>query len=929
MNDLNNKVSNDYNPADIEPKWQARWEQDKLYKAVVDWEKPKHYALTMLPYPSGDLHIGHWFAMTPSDARARFMRMRGYNVMFPMGFDAFGLPAENAAVQRGIHPATWTSANIERMRGQLRTMGAMFDWDREIVSADPEYYRWTEWFFKTLYEHDMAYRGEAMVNWSPTLQTVLANEQVIDGKDERTGQPVIQKMMTQWFFRYTRYADELLDFSNIDWPEPLRIMQTNWIGRSEGAHVIFQTESGDSIVVYTTRPDTLWGATFMVLAPEHALVEKITTEEQRAAVKEYKAQTARVTEIERTAENREKTGVFTGAYAINPVSQERIPIWIADYVMVSYGSGAIMAVPSGDQRDFDFARKFGLKIIPVIQSEGEHFDGETMTEAYSGAGFMINSGPFNGILSNGEKGRKNPAIAAVIDWLAEKGIGREAVNYRLRDWLISRQRYWGSPIPTIYTVDGTIETVPDDQLPVLLPDDVEMTGFGNPLAQHESFVHTTDSQGRPARRETDTMDTFMCSSWYFLRYLSPHFDSAPFDPEEAAYWLPVDVYTGGAEHATMHLLYARWFMKAIRDSGVFDETYEVMRDNDRDPAGLLDEPFMLMRNQGQILGEERRGDTIVATGRYEGTKLFAERVHVIAPGSTPDETPEDAVVGEIMKRTENLLTVSMNGQLRTVEVVEGAKVDIPAIPGENSVNQLKHHLEIQRMSKSKGNVINPDEMVARYGADTVRAYLMFGFDWSKGGPWDTSGVQGPLRWVQDMWEIGTSTPPDTGDPETEQLIERRLHQTIEKISKRLENFEFNTVVSALMELRNELKPAVREGKLGRQSFSDTMHLTLRLMAPITPHIAEELWERLGFGYSIHTQQWPEYDPQKAAESVVPLVIMVNGRVRDRIEIAAGLAEEAAKQTALASESVRKFFNGAEPKRVIFIGGKEPKVNIVV
>ncbi len=926
---MNDENTNAYNPADIEAKWQNRWEQDKLYKAEVDWERPKHYALTMLPYPSGDLHIGHWFAMTPSDARARYMRMKGYNVLFPMGFDAFGLPAENAAVQRGIHPANWTYANIERMRKQLRTMGAMFDWDREVVSSDSEYYRWTEWFFKTLYENDMAYRGEAMVNWSPTLQTVLANEQVIDGKDERVGQPVIQKMMTQWFFRYTRYADELLDFSKIDWPESIRTMQTNWIGRSEGAHVTFHTEQGDEIKVYTTRPDTLWGATFMVLAPEHGLVEKITTDEQRKAVEAYKESTARATEIERTAENREKTGVFTGAYAINPVSQQHIPIWIADYVMVSYGSGAIMAVPAHDERDFEFARKFGLKIVPVIQPEGENFDGDTMAEAYSGPGFMINSEPFNGTLSNGEKGRKNPAIAAVIDWLAEKGIGKEAVNYRLRDWLISRQRYWGSPIPMIYTVDGTVEPVADQDLPVELPEDVEMTGFGNPLAQHESFVHTVDSQGRPARRETDTMDTFMCSSWYFLRYLSPHYDKGPFDPEEAAYWLPVDVYTGGAEHATMHLLYSRWFVKAIRDAGVFEEVREVMRDNDRDPEGLLNEPFMVLRNQGQILGEERRGDTIIATGRYEGVKLFADHVSVIPPGSTPDEVPDGAVIGEIVKRTENLLTVSMEGQLRTVEVVDGAKVEIPNIPGENTVAQLKHHLEIQRMSKSKGNVINPDEMVARYGADTVRAYLMFGFDWSKGGPWDTSGVQGPMRWVQDMWEIGTATPPETGDLETEQLIQRRLHQTIEKVTKRLENFEFNTVVSALMELRNELKPAVREGKLGRQAFSDAMHITLRLMAPITPHIAEELWARLGFDYSVHTQQWPEYDPQKAAESVVPLVIMVNGRVRERIEIAAGLAEEAAKETALASENVRKFFNGGEPRRVIFIGGKEPKVNIVV
>jgi leucyl-tRNA synthetase len=924
-------MSEKYNPQEIEPKWQQKWEADKLYRAEVDWNKPKHYALTMLPYPSGDLHIGHWFAMTPSDARARYMRMKGYNVLFPMGFDAFGLPAENAAVQRGIHPAKWTYANIERMRKQLRSMGAMFDWEREIVSCDPKYYKWTEWFFKRFYEHGLAYRGEAMVNWSPTLQTVLANEQVIDGKDERTGQPVVQKMMTQWFFRYTKYADELLNFDNIDWPEPIKIMQTNWIGRSEGAHVTFKTEQGDDIKVYTTRPDTLWGATFMVLAPEHPLVGKITTAEQVEAVEAYKAQAARATELERTAENREKTGVFTGAYAINPVNDQRIPIWIADYVMVSYGSGAIMAVPYGDQRDFEFARKYDLPIVAVVKPEGanEIPDPDQMTEAYDGPGMMVNSGKINGTYHNGEKGRKSPAIAAAIDYLKERRIGKEAINYRLRDWLISRQRYWGAPIPMVFRQDGSVEPVPDDQLPVVLPDDVKMTGYGNPLAQHEQFVNTVDSDGNPAKRETDTMDTFMCSSWYHLRYLSPNYESAPFDPEEAAYWLPVDTYTGGAEHATMHLLYTRWFNKSMRDTGMFNDTMSVMVNHGRDPEMLLDEPMLKLRNQGQILGEERKGDLVIASGRREGSKLFAERVEVVNVLPQGD-SDANTVVGEIWKRTENILTVrDQSENLHTVEVVQNARVIIPRIQGEANVNQLRHHLEIQRMSKSKGNVINPDEMVAQYGADTVRAYLMFGFDWVKGGPWDSNGVQGPARWVSDMWDIGNADVPETGNAETERLIERRLHQTIEKVAKRLENFEFNTAVSALMELRNELKPAVREGKLGKQAYLDAMNVTLRLMAPITPHIAEELWAHLGFPYSIHLQDWPQYDAEKAAEDVVPLVIMVNGKVRDRIDVPADTDEATAKAKALASETVHKFMNGGEPKRVIYIGGKEPKVNIVV
>ncbi len=439
-----------YDPQAIEPKWQQRWADDELYRSKVDWSKPKYYALTMLPYPSGDLHIGHWFAMTPSDARARFKRMQGYNVLFPMGFDAFGLPAENAAVQRGIHPATWTHANIERMRGQLGSMGMMFDWERTAVSCEPEYYRWTEWFFKQFYESGLAYRGEALVNWSPSLQTVLANEQVIDGKDERNGQPVIQKMLTQWFFRMTKYADELLEYPELDYPDPIKIMQTNWIGRSEGAKVTFRTEHGDHpIEIFTTRPDTLWGATFMVLAPEHALVNVITTEAQREAVTAYVAEAARATEIERTSEDREKTGVFTGAYAINPVNGERIPIWIADYVMISYGSGAIMAVPAHDERDFAFARKYDLEIRPVIKPDDAPAD-FCVDEAYAGAGKMIHSGKFDGTFSNGAKGRKNPAIDAVIDWLQAQGYGAELVNYRLRDWLISRQRYWGAPIPILY-----------------------------------------------------------------------------------------------------------------------------------------------------------------------------------------------------------------------------------------------------------------------------------------------------------------------------------------------------------------------------------------------------------------------------------------------------------------------------------------------
>ena len=923
-----------YDPKPIESKWQERWEADRLYRSAVDWSRPKHYALTMLPYPSGDLHIGHWFAMTPSDARARWMRMRGYNVLFPMGFDAFGLPAENAAVQRNIHPAKWTHANIERMRRQMRSMGAMFDWEREIVSCDPVYYKWTEWFFKRFWENDLAYRGEAMVNWSPTLQTVLANEQVIDGKDERNGQPVIQKMMEQWFFRYTRYAEELLRFDTLDWPEPIKIMQTNWIGRSEGARVIFHAETGDPIEIYTTRPDTLWGATFMVLAPEHPLVDKITTADQRAAVEDYRTQAAAATEIERTSEDREKSGVFTGAYAINPVNEARIPIWIADYVMITYGTGAIMAVPAHDERDFQFARKFGLLIQPVIQPEGEALDGTTMTAAHTGAGVMVNSGPFDGTESTLDKGRKNPAISAVIDWLAEKSIGREAINYRLRDWLISRQRYWGSPIPMIKRPDGTYEPVPDPDLPVLLPEEVDFLPTGrSPLTYYEPFLNTVDSDGNPATRETDTMDTFMCSSWYHLRYLSPHYDSAPFDPEEAAYWLPVDVYTGGAEHATMHLLYTRWFNKALRDLGVFDETMEIMRDNERDPEGLLDEPMLMLRNQGQVLGAEQQGDFILASGRFEGNKLFADHVRVI---NVPSDTPRgfEGVVGEIMKRTENILTVEMAGVLRTVEVMEGAQIDIPAIPGENTVNQLRQHLEIQRMSKSKGNVVNPDELVDQFGTDTVRAYLMFAFDWEKGGPWDPDGIKGPARWISDVWDMVQAGPPNpgAGDPAVNRDVERKVHQAIDQVTRGLEGFSFNTAIAGLMTLRNQMQAFIKGGQVGAAVWHEAMRSMLLLMAPITPHMAEELWACIGEAYSIHQQPWPTYDADKAREDATTLVVQAGKKVVERISVPVDIAEEQARELALASEGVRRLLNGGEPKKVIFIAGRngqEPKINIVI
>lgn len=855
MNENNKDIS--YNPNAIEKKWQAKWEADKLYRAVIDESRPKHYALTMLPYPSGDLHIGHWYAMTPPDARARFKRMQGYNVMFPMGFDAFGLPAEGAAIKHNIHPKIWTYQNIERMEKQMRTMGAMFDWEREAISSDPEYYKWTQWFFIQLYKKGLAYRKKASVDWCPKDNTTLAREQV-KGEDrvcDRCGTPVIKKELEQWFFKATKYADELLHFDGIDWPEFIKVSQTNWIGRSEGASVQFPvaseqssvvsnqssvdseqseliTDNSSLITIFTTRPDTLWGATFMVISPEHPLVEKITTPENAQTVSEYKAQAAKQTDIQREAKDKEKTGVFTGGYAINPVNDERIPIWVADYVLMSYGTGAIMAVPAHDERDFEFARKFGLKIVPVIQPEGVKLNGDTMEHAYEHEGVMINSGQFNGTQATNDKGLKNPAIKAVIEYLEKKGIGKRDVNYRYRDWLISRQRFWGAPIPMVHCEKHGWNPLPDEQLPVLLPDDItewKPTGE-SPLKFHPTWKDgTCPICGEYAMRETDTMDTFMCSSWYFLRYLSPHNDKAPFDDAEYNYWMPVDTYTGGSEHANMHLLYFRFFHKALRDMGITEGN----------------EPTMQLRNQGMVLAEDN-----------------------------------------------------------------------------------------SKMSKSKGNVVAPDVLVQKYGADTVRAYLMFFARWQQGAPWDSNGIEGTARWIRRVWTLLTdsasTTPtidsaPSTSDSaldEVKKNLRRRVHQTLKRITHDFEHFEFNTVVSSLMELMNEMYKAREAGAVGTPEWNEAVEIYIKMMAPVAPHITEELWTvQLGRPYSIHQQSWPQVDEAAAKDDSIEIPVQINGKVRDRIIVSADASEEEIRNAALASETIQKYLEGKAPKKVIVAKGR--------
>ena len=808
-------------PSNIETKWQEKWQADGLYDANIDPTKPKHYALTMLPYPSGDLHIGHWYAMTPSDARARFMRMNGFNVMFPIGFDSFGLPAENAAIKNKVHPKQWTYKNIDFMRAQLRSMGAMWDWRREAISADPEYYRWTQWFFTMLYKNGLAYRKMSPVDFCPNCNTTLAREQVWgdDRHCERCETPVIKKDLDQWFFRTTSYAEELLDYSGMDWPERVRTLQTNWIGKSQGASVIFPTEDEDPLEVFTTRPDTLWGATFMVLSPEHPLVNKLTTPSQIEAIQEYKLQATRLSDIEREAVGKDKTGVFTGSYAINPANGEKIQIWIADYVLMSYGTGAIMAVPAHDQRDFEFARKYGLEVRVVIQPDGvDALDGASMPESVPASGTMVNSGPLTGTPAD-------HAVSAAIRFLEEKGTGKASTNYKLRDWLISRQRYWGAPIPMIYCEQCGWNPVPVDQLPVLLPDDVEWKPTGeSPLKLHPTWKNTTCPVcNKPAVRETDTMDTFMCSSWYHLRYLSPKYDQGPFDPAEYDYWMPVDTYTGGIEHANMHLIYTRFFHKAGRDMGVMKGR----------------EPMTQLRNQGMVLGEDH-----------------------------------------------------------------------------------------EKMSKSRGNVVAPDILVTRYGADAVRAFLMFFARWDMGAPWNSNGIDGTVRWLRRVWSATTeSGSPKNPDPEMLVALRRKVHQTLRQVTRDFETFEFNTIVSALMELMNEMYKAREAGAGGTPAWQEAVTIYLLMLAPVCPHITEELWQIIGKPYSIHTQPWPKVDQAAAAEQEITLIVQVNGKLRDRIIVPADIKDEAAKAIALASPAVQKFLGGKAPRQVIVV----PKrlVNIVL
>ena len=819
-----------FDPRSFEQKWRDRWETDELYVARDDDPRPKRYILTMYPYPSGDLHVGHWYAATGPDIVARMHRMLGFNVMFPMGFDSFGLPAENAAIDRGLDPAEWTNANIERMRTQFRTMGAMFDWSREVVTSDPGYYRWTQWIFLQFYKAGLAYRALGAVDWCPKDQVVLAREQVLGTERRcwRCNTPVIKRDLEQWWFRITNYSDELLDYDGIDYPEPIRLVQTNWIGRSEGAEIDFGVEADDvePIRVFTTRPDTVFGATFMVLAPEHPLVAVLTADDRRSDVEAYAANARRETEIERMSTERERTGVFIGSSAINPMTNERIPIWIADYVLPGYGTGAIMGVPAHDERDYDFARTYDLPIRYVVAPAGESVPNGAAFLAHTDDEVLVDSGEFTGMPAS-------EAIGAITRALDERGLGRAAVTYRQRDWLVSRQRYWGAPIPIVYCEEHGAQPVPESELPVTLPEDVDFAPTGvSPLQHHAQWLAATCPVcGEPARRETDTLDTFIDSAWYFLRYCSPTDREEAWNREQVSAWMPMYLYTGGAEHGVLHLLYYRFFVKALRDLGHL----------------AFDEPTLKLRNQGQILGADHN-----------------------------------------------------------------------------------------RMSKSRGNVQAPDELVERYGADTIRAFLMFIGPWDQGGPWNPTGIDGMHRWLARVWGAALpSTAGAAGPPAGEVLgtaeeltraLRRAAHATIDAVTDDIEELHFNTAISKLMELTNALIRERESGLAGTEAYAEAVDVLLKLLAPIAPHIAEELWERRGHPYSIHVQPWPVADPALVAAETIELPVQVDGKLRDRLVVTPDTPADEIERMALASEHVQRYLSGRAPARVIQIPGR--LVNVV-
>ncbi|MBU0576993.1 leucine--tRNA ligase [Patescibacteria group bacterium] len=830
-----------YDPSKIEPKWQKYWERNKTFKADLDKKKEKFYILDMFPYPSGaGLHVGHPEGYTATDIISRYKRMKGYNVLHPMGWDAFGLPAENYAIKTGRHPREVTEENIKIFKKQIKSIGFSYDWDREVDTTDPDYYKWTQWIFLQIYNKGLAYESELPINWCPSCKTGLANEEVVDGKCERCGEQTTKKLLRQWVLKITEYADRLLeDLHDVDWPEPIKIMQRNWIGKSYGADVDFKVKDSEKkIRVYTTRPDTLFGATYMVLSPEHPLVYKITTNEYKKEVEKYKEFAMMKSDLERTDLNKEKSGQFTGAYAINPVNNEEIPIWIADYVLASYGTGAIMCVPAHDERDYEFAKKYGLPVRVVVRpkkftdEEGNpkeikprlSSEDEKVVEAYMKEhnylpyityGYLMQSAQFNGLWSSDDE--EDKARYEVIRWLEEKGVGEGAVNYKLKDWVFSRQRYWGEPIPVVHCNHCGTLPLDESELPLLLPDvkKYEPTGTGeSPLAGIDEWVNTECPKcSGPAKRETNTMPQWAGSCWYYLRYLSPKDSKRFISIADQDYWMNVDLYVGGAEHAVLHLLYARFWHKVLFD-------LEFVKDK---------EPFQKLMNQGLILGED----------------------------------------------------------------------------GE-------------KMSKSRGNVINPDDVIKKYGADTLRAYEMFMGPFEAVKPWSTKSIEGSFRFLQKVYRIVEEMKVINKKPDEE--LERLLHKTIKKVGEDIENFRFNTALSQMMILANEVQK-------GKDVSKPLMKQFAIILSPFAPHLAEEIWEKLGHKKTIAYEKWPEFDPELVVDNTFELVFSVNGKVRAKKEVSTDITKDEAISAALKDETIKRYINGKKIIKEIYIPGK--LVNIVV
>ena len=817
-----------YNFSEIEAKWQKKWEDENVFKVVEDRDKEKYYVLEMFPYPSGKLHMGHVRNYSIGDVLARFKKMKGYNVLHPMGWDSFGLPAENAAIKNNVEPSVWTWNNIDEMRKQLKELGLSYDWEREVATCHPDYYKWMQWIFIQFYNKGLAYKKENPVNWCPSCQTVLANEQVVDGKCERCGTLVGKKELSQWYFKITDYAERLLD--NLDklpgWPNKVKLMQKNWIGKSIGAEVTFEIEGYDKgLDIFTTRADTLYGVTYMVLAPEHPyLRDLVAGSEYEAEVDKYLDEVQHLSDIERTSTTKEKTGVFIGRYCINPLNGKKVPVFISDYVLMDYGTGAIMAVPAHDQRDFEFAKAFDLEIIPVVDPEDPEVDLYNLKEAFAAEGRMINSGKFDG-MNNKE------AIEKVIEYLEEEGIGRKTVNYKLRDWLISRQRYWGTPIPMIYCEDCGWVPEKEENLPVMLPTDVEFTGKGeSPLATSRTFVDTVCPVcGKPAKRELDTMDTFLDSSWYFLRYCDAQNKDEAFSKEKTDYWMNVDQYIGGVEHAILHLMYARFFQMALYDLGLVSD----------------EEPFKNLLTQGMV-------------------------------------------------------------------IKDGAK-----------------------MSKSLGNVVSPKEIIEKYGADTARLFILFAAPPERELDWSDKGVEGSYRFINRVYRMvyefsqKYSDAPDDYEIKTEadKSMAYWMNYAIKKVSDDIgERFNFNTAISTIMEMVNEMY-RYKEGEVNTGLYAAAIRNLIIMLAPFVPHVTEEMWEHLGYGGSVHDQSWPEYDESALVKDTVEIVVQINGKIKEKINIAGDLSREEREKTAMENDKVKGLIDGKNVVKVIAVPGK--LINIVV